>query len=236
VIIRPDGDSLLFITQPDHAQLAAHAIEHWQEDGFPVHPSRDDILFAAREHDNGWIEEDSSTHVGASGAPLDFVSVPVEVKHRIWPRAAARIAGRSPYAAALIAQHALAVYSSTRTDPAWQGFFDEMTRIRDTYMARTQTDLETLARDYLFVNAADRISLAFCTGWQQPLHSHGRQIILADRNTVEISPDPFSGARVPLRVPARRLSQRRFDTSAALKRALDAAPVDVLEGTAVGTA
>lgn len=236
MIIRADGDSLLFITQPDHARLAADAIEPWQADRFPAHPRRDVILLAAREHDNGWLEEDASTHVDRDGAPLDFVSVPVEVRHRIWPRAAARIAPASPYAGALIAQHALAVYSSTRTDPGWQNFFRTMTEVRDALLARSGMALETLERDYPLVNAADRISLAFCTGWTQPLESHGRRIILSDRNTVLIAPDPFSGARVPLRVPARRLSRRAFDSGAALRSALDEAPNEFLDGVALGTA
>jgi hypothetical protein len=236
VIIRVEGDSLLFITQPDHARLAADAIERWQADGFPAHPMREVILLAAREHDNGWLEEDSATHVDRDGTPLDFVSVPAEVRHRIWPRAAGRIAPASPYAAALIAQHALSVYSSTRCDPAWQNFFRVMTEMRNALLARSGMALETLERDYPFVNAADRISLAFCTGWTQPLESYGRRIILSDRNTVLITPDPFSGARVPLRVPARRLPRGAFDSSDALRSALDDAPHEFLDGVALGTA
>lgn len=236
MIIRTEGESLLFITQPDHAGLAAHAIAGWHDDGFPTHSRRDDILLASREHDNGWLEEDATTHVDAGGAPLDFVSVPAAVKQRIWPRAADRIGAASPYAAALIAQHALSVYSGTRDDPHWQEFFERMRQIRDALLARAGMGREPLERDYRFVNAADRISLAFCTGWTQPLESYGRRIILADRNTVEISPDPFAGARVPLQVRARRLPRRGFASPAALRQALDAAPVERLDGRAVGTA
>jgi len=234
MIIQPDGDSLLFITQPDHARLAGETIAHWQDDGFPTHPRRDVILLAAREHDNGWVEEDASTHVDEDGTPLDFVSVPVSVRHRIWPRAADRTAARSPYAGALIAQHALAVYSSTRSNPGWEEFFRTMTERRDTLLARSGIDFETLQQDYAFVNAADRISLAFCTGWHEPLESHGRRIILTPQHTVEISPDPFAGARVPLRIRARRLPRRGFESSSSLRRALDDAPVEFLESTAAG--
>jgi hypothetical protein len=236
VIIRSATDALLFITQPDHARLAAEAISYWTAEGFANHPRRDVILLAAREHDNGWIEEDGATHVDGAGTPLDFVSVPVQVRHRIWPRAVDRMAGRSQYAAALIAQHSLAIYSTTRTDPGWAEFFDLMTARRDALMAALDVDMPTLEADYAFVNAADRISLAFCTGWHVPLESYGRRIILGGQNTVEIAPDPFGGARVPLRIRARRLPKRSYDSSCSLRGALDAAPVEWLTGFAIGAA
>lgn len=235
MIIRDDGDSTLFMTQPDHAALAAEAIAAWREDGFPDHPRRDVILLAAREHDNGWIEEDAATHVGADGAPLDFVSAPASVRQRIWPRATDRIAALSPYAAALIAQHALTIYGGLRSDAAWTGFFDGMTRRRDSLLARAGAGLDTLEGDYRFVNIADRLSLAFCTGWRSPLDTFGRRIILGDRNTVTIAPDPFGGARVPLRIRARRLPRRAYASDARLRRALDEAPAVTLEGVAAGT-
>ena len=70
MIIRTHDDSQLFITQPDHARLAAQAISHWRDDGFDDHPRRPSILLAAREHDNGWREEDTTTHVDANGFHL----------------------------------------------------------------------------------------------------------------------------------------------------------------------
>lgn len=233
MIIRTDRDTLLFITQPDHARLAAEAITHWRADGFPNHPRRDVILLAAREHDNGWIEEDAATHVDESGHPLDFVSVPVAVRQRIWPRAVDRMAERSPYAAALIAQHALTVYGTTRADPGWAEFFDVLTGRRDTLLGRAGMAFATLESDYAFVNAADRISLAFCTAWQTPLESFGRRIILSGQ-TVEITPDPFEGGQVPLRIVARRVAAGSYASGASLRNALDGAPIELLTGTAVG--
>ena len=235
MIIQSNGASFLCITQPDHARLAAEAIAHWKADAFAEHPRRSVILLATREHDNGWIEEDAETYVDAAGAPLDFVAVPAEIRQRIWPRAVRRMAEKDAYAAALIAQHAIAVYSASRNDDGWQAFFDELSRLRDRFLAAAGHDRETLDGDYRFVNAADRLSLAFCTGWAKPLESYGRQIILKGR-VVEITPDPFEGARVPLAIAARRVSQRRYRTSGELRAALKDAPVDILHGEAAGTA
>ena len=234
MIIRTDGDSRLFITQPDHARLAAEAIARWHDDGFATHPRRDVILLAAREHDNGWLEEDEATYLDQDGVPLDFVSAPLEVRQRLWPRAVDRVALRDPYAAALIAQHAMTVYAHYGDEPVWTVFFETLGARRAALLERCGgRAAETLAGDYGFVHAGDRISLAFCTGWTTTLESRGRQIILAG-NTVEVRPDPFAGARVPLRVRARRLTRRSYASSADLRAALDAAEPELLEGFAIG--
>ena len=235
MIIQADGASFLFITQPDHARLAADAIARWKADAFADHPRRSAILLATHEHDNGWIEEDAETYVDAAGAPLDFVAVPAGIRQRIWPRAVHRMARQHPYAAALIAQHAIAVYSASRNDEGWHAFFEELSGLRDAFLAAGGFDRETLVADYRFVNAADRLSLAFCTGWAKPLESYGRQIILKGR-VVEITPDPFEGARVPLSITARRLPRQHYRTSGELRAALRDAPIEVLRGEAAGTA
>jgi hypothetical protein len=275
VIIRRQKKDLLFITQADHAALAAHIVSHWCADGFPTNPRRDVILLATREHDNGWFEEDETTLVDPSGEPLDFVAAPIPVKHRIWPRAAARLAKSSPYAGALVARHALTVHGQQRADPVWRGFLDRMARIEaDLLKAAVQGDsplndgreedqreqgeqgdqgdsplndrpkgtvpletvpLETVPLDYRFVQAGDQLSLVFCNAWTAAFPRPGGRTILKG-TTLEIAPDPFEGARIPLRVPARRIVARRFASAADLRAAFDAAPLEMLEGEAAGTA
>ena len=235
MIIQRAQESLLFITQPDHAALAEHIMRHWSAHAFDDHPRRAAILFAVREHDNGWIEEDQETHIAADGTPLDFTSVPAAVKHRIWPRAAERIGRDRRYEAALIAQHALTVHGGQRTDPEWRAFFDRMTRIRGTLMAA----LPLMSRgrflaDYRFVRIGDLLSLVFCNGWSEPQTlPDGRRTILKGA-TLEISPDPFNGCRVPLGVSARRLPARRYASAAELCAALEKAAPEFLEGYATG--
>jgi len=89
MIIRPDGDTLLFITQPDHARLAADLLQHWTEAA--GHPRGDALAIAVREHDNGWREDHARLDVKARAvegvltiAPpiLGTLSVPVRVRVR----------------------------------------------------------------------------------------------------------------------------------------------------------
>jgi uncharacterized protein DUF3891 len=236
VIIRIDGGSRLFITQPDHAALAAEVMRHWRAQGLDAHPRRGAILDAIRDHDNGWIEEDAATHVAADGEPLDFIAVPASVKHRIWPRAVERIGATRPYEAALIAQHALTVHGPQPEHPAWRKFFAAMTSIRANQLARVQPPLTRgrFLADYRFVRIGDLLSLMFCNGWQEPRDlPHGGRTILKGA-TLEIHPDPFAGARIPLRIRARRLPIRRYRSPEELRAALDAATLEAIEGHATG--
>ena len=235
MIIRHQGDWLLFITQADHARLAGEVMAHWHEDGFDAHPRRETILQAITHHDNGWLEEDADMHVDGDGNPLDFVSVPARVKHGIWPRAVDRIGRETPYAAALIAQHALTVHGQQRSDPLWHPFFQTMDARRDALLERAGGDARaTLDADYRFVRAGDQLSLIFCNGWRTPFPRLGGRMIF-DGTLLELSPDPFAGARVPMRVEARRIRARTYAAAAELRAAFAAAPVVVVEGEGVGT-
>jgi Protein of unknown function (DUF3891) len=234
MIIRPDGDSLLFITQPDHARLAAILIAEWQDDGLPAHPRRESILLATREHDKGWREEDTETHVDASGRPLDFIEVAAAVKQRIWPRAVSRLASDHPYEAALVAQHAVTVNGDHRVNPDWSSFFETLDAQRAALLMRSgPAAAATIDADYAFVNIADRLSLIFCNGWREPFEHRGRRLVLTE-TMLRITPDPFDGAHVPLRVLARRLPVHVYASNADLRAALDEAPIEMLEGEALG--
>ena len=73
MIVRQHDSSLLLITQPDHAALAARVMQHWVANGLPDHPHRSSILHAIAEHDNGWQEVDAAPLVDAAGRIADFV-------------------------------------------------------------------------------------------------------------------------------------------------------------------
>jgi hypothetical protein len=74
----------------------------------------------------------------------------------------------------------------------------------------------------------------FCNAWTAAFPRPGGRALLKG-TTLEITPDPFAGASIPLRVPARRIVARRFASAADLRAAFDSAPVEILEGDAVGT-
>ena len=233
MIIRSSGSSQLFITQPDHAELAATIMGAWRGDGLETHRRRQVILRAIRDHDCGWIEEDAATIVDREGRPLDFMSAPIEVKHRIWPRAVATVEPRDRYEAALIAQHALTVHAQHRADAVWRPFFDALEAARTRMLGGPADD--DFERDYRFVRIGDLLSLVFCNGWPEPHELPGGGRTILKDATLEVAPDPFGGAHVPLRVAARRVPSRAYASATELRAVVESAPVETVEGWAVGT-
>jgi hypothetical protein len=231
VIIRKHAGALLFITQPDHARLAADLLGHWVADDFAHHPRRDLLLLAAREHDGGWHEVDASPPVDAvTSVPLDFISVPDRIKQSIWPRAADRLAQVSDYAAALVAHHAIAIYDSRRPEPTWKAFFDEMSERREQQLARSGRSRQELHDDYRFLSVVDLLSLSFCNGWPDEHERHGCRVRFVNES-IEVMPALFAET-VPLRIRARSLPDRAYASSADLRATFDAAEPMLLEGSA----
>lgn len=102
-------------------------MREWQEPALAGSPRRDAILLAVADHDNGWAETDAAPVLDSTGHILDFVAIPAARRQEVWPRGVARL-GAVPYAAALVAQHAIHVYSRFRGDAAWTAFFGGMER------------------------------------------------------------------------------------------------------------
>lgn len=231
MIIQRRGTELLLIRQGDHAALAAEIMRGWQADGLPGAARREAILTAAREHDDGWREEDAELHVAEDGTPQDFMTVPAGVKRRIWPRAVTRLARRSPYVAALVAQHALTIYAQ-QAGEAWAAFSTAMRRLRDAHLPDDLPDRE-FAADYAFVRTGDLLSLMFCNGWAEPQEHAGYRAILRGI-TLQITPDPFGGRAIPLHVDARAIPARPYRSREDLQEAFAAAPLVRLDGVAAG--
>ena len=238
VIVRTDGESWLLIRQPDHAAMAAEVLSHWQADGFPGRPSRDIVLHATREHDCGWAEEDDAPSVNPeSGEPWDFIRLPAERRQAVWPRAVEKLA-EMPHVAALVAHHAITAYARYESDPAWQSFFRTMTGARDSRVAtlarRTSgVTFDSFLRDYASLRWADLISLALCHGWQDTFeldYYRGAP----DGDSLTLTPDPFAGATIVWRVPARRVPRQRYASDQALRAAHAAAPVEWISGHITG--
>jgi hypothetical protein len=173
MIIRTSEETLVFITQPDHAHLARRPMEHCM--ALRAHPRHASILHAIGEHDNGWAEADAApTTDPDTGQPLDFVNAPPEARQEVWPRGVARLA-RDPWAAALVATHAVTIYDRYRIDAAWAPFFAHMEALRDEMLSASGGSLDDLIADYPFVRlgAADRAAgraarprpLIDCRGW-----------------------------------------------------------------------
>ena len=237
VIVAVEGGAYRVVTQPDHAHLAGEILSLWRADGMPVNPRRDDIVFAGREHDNGWREADAAPRSGVDGRPVDFLSMPREQRIEIWERGTTRFLERRPYAALLIVRHARELHRDRRRDPAWRELLRRLAARERRLRREQRAGGRTVAADYQLLGAADAISLAACAGGTGPLAlpglaaatSGGRMSVPDVRlrgriedGTVRLAPLPLAGATT-FRVPCRRIPLRPYRGDADLGGELAAA-------------
>jgi hypothetical protein len=231
VIVRPAGDEIQLITQPDHAHLARRVMEHCVP--LATRLRRDSILHAIAEHDNGWAEEDAAPCVNTTtGRVFDFISAPPAVRQAVWPRGVARLA-RDPWAAALVAQHAIPVYDRFHSESEWSPFFHDMEAARDELLRAIGVPLEDLLSDYVFVRLADLISLTFCVGWTDE-QRFGEWVVHRFDARIVVTPDAFGGAEIPIEVGARVIRDERYVSDLALRRAMSEARPTTLRGMVTG--
>lgn len=242
MIIQAAGPGALLITQPDHAALSARIMTAWRDRDFDRHPRRSSVLLAIGQHDNGWREVDAAPVLDTSGRMLDFMNVPADTRRAIWPRGVRRLVS-NPWAAALVAQHAVHVYRHYRDEGEWAPFFSELESSRDEHVRRaaasqprneTALDLDVLLDDYFFVRMGDLLSLTFCNGWTEAPDELGYDI-RCNGQTLSVCPDPFGRSEFAIEVTARELPRTGFESPAEAARAFDSAPAAPYRGVARGS-
>jgi hypothetical protein len=232
MIVRPADDVVYLITQPDHAHLARSIMERCVPLG--ARERRAAILHAIDEHDSGWAEADAAPRVDPdTGGVVDFVRAPLALRQAGAPRAIARLS-HDAWAAALVAQHGLTVYSRFRGEPEWASFFSEMEAVRAAVLRTTGLSLNDLAADYAFVRLGDLISLAFCTGWTQE-ERFGEWSVQLSGSRVLVTPSAFGGATIPIEITARQIPNQPLRSDAELRAAMSAATTTTLRGSVAGT-
>lgn len=238
VIVRGEGPTLLLITQPDHARLAGDLVAAIQTEPALRTAARETVLLAVREHDNGWTEVDAEPTIDAMGRPLDFMTGPAAVRRELWARGITRVARMDSRAGALVAQHAVTVYAYRQGDPEWQPFFASIVALRDDLLQQlgllTGAPRQAFEDEYRCVQLGDALSLQWCNGWPGPEDTLGYRGTM-EGEALRISPDPFAGTTVPLRVLGRRIPARRYRHDADLREALAASAPIVVGGAARGS-
>jgi hypothetical protein len=231
MIVRPVHDVVHLITQPDHAHLARSIMEHCVP--LAARERRAAILHAIDEHDSGWAEADAAPMVDpTTGAVVDFVRAPLSLRQAGAPRAIATLANDA-WAAALVAQHGLTVYSRFRTEPEWTSFFSVMEAARAAALRTTGLALDELTADYAFVRLGDLISLSFCTGWTHE-ERFGEWSVQLSGSRVVVTPAAFGGATIPIEIKAREIRNHPFRSDADLSDAMTAANTTTLRGSVAG--
>ncbi|HXO20629.1 MAG TPA: DUF3891 family protein [Thermoanaerobaculia bacterium] len=222
MIVFDEGPALRFVTQPDHAHFSGELLGLWRSDGLPAHLRRAELIFAGREHDNGWREADAAPRWDRGrGRPVDFLTMPREGRIEIWERGTTRFAGSHPYAALLVARHAQALHGDRRGEAEWNDFLAYLEELERGLREETGVAEEEVAADYRFLDLADLISLAACTERSEPFERHGVRG-LWQAGAVHLQPFPLAGATA-FGVPCRRIPHREYRGDADLGGELAAA-------------
>ncbi len=231
MIVRSFPDRLELITQPDHARLARAIMDHCVP--LANEPRREAILLAVLEHDSGWAGPDAAPTVNpATGSMCDFINAPAGVRQAVWTRSVAALEAH-PWAAALVAQHALTVYDRFRSESEWTPFFDRMETARAALLRLAGLPLDRLVADYVFVRLADLISLAFCSGSIDE-QRFGPFTVRSEGTRVVVAPDVLGGTAIPFSIEASVIPNRRFETDDELRHSLRSASTVILRGDAAG--
>ncbi len=209
MILFREASSLRLVTQPDHAHFAGRLLALWRADSLPQHPRREELLFAVREHDNGWREADAAPSLDrGSGRPHSFLDLPAERRIEIWERGTARFASRRPYAALLITRHGRELHRDRQGDPDWEAFLGLLAERYGELLEATGAGDPAVAADYRWLDLADRLSLAVCNGWERPL-TCGRTQARVRGSQLLLEPFPLAGPTT-FRIPCRHIPDRRY--------------------------
>ena len=138
------------------------------------------------------------------------------------------MAASAPWAAALVAHHAITVYDRFRHEPGWREFFPAMTASRDEHLARAGGDEKALVRDYVYLRLGDLLSLAFCTR-AADAQSLGPWTFRLDGARLHVTPNPFV-MDVSFAVEAREIPDLPYRSDEALATAIAAGRSRALEG------
>ena len=218
-MIAARGDSgLTVITQHDHAAMAADLLALWREGGIAAHRQREVILWATREHDNGWQESDAAPLVGHGGNLLGYRSVPASLRREIWLRGCQRYTDNEPLGSWMIIEHGRQLHQSQRDEPAWADFFDALDSLQAEIGERCP-EVDEINGDYDYLRRVDTLSLALCERVRSAELESGFFLQRVDDVdevlTYSLKPFPFAGS-TRFRVAARNLSQEKWETSSRL--------------------
>lgn len=224
MVVIDTGDRWRLVTQPDHAHLAGRMAALWRTDGLPEHPRRDDVIFAAREHDNGWREADAAPRWdGEARRPHDFLSLPTGERCEIWLRAVDRYADERPYAARLVNLHALALHQGRRDDPAYEDLMAHLDAREEELAEHTGVPALDARRDYGWIDATDQFSLAVLLGWREPRTHRFRdrriEMAVDEAGILRLDPFPLAGSTT-FQVPVRHVEKRDYGGDTAWTLAL----------------
>jgi hypothetical protein len=240
VIVNSTQNGWSIIYHRAHALLAAQLAGQWRRKNAPARLY--ETLAAISHHDDlerEW-EEDILTE---AGTPLDFtLSTETSLEKLATLAKNARYRGR--WVAMLISMHLSRLNEVKRgSSKEFDQFLDGLLENQQRWRQELGIEKDEADAAYAFMQWCDRLSLILC---QQELPADERfleiskgpdgeryDIMQRQDQLVTVKPWPFEDDQFTVNVEAAQLSQVKFKNSAELSKALQNAPIEILEWTFV---
>lgn len=111
MLIRHDVDSLLLITQMDHARVAGELAEAWGAAPWARPEPYESVCLAAALHDEGWAAADARPALDPeTGWPTPFWALPYRERAAFYQEGITEVAAQNAYAGLLVSLHLVALW------------------------------------------------------------------------------------------------------------------------------
>lgn len=247
MLIRPDNDGVLLISQPAHAWVSGQLARAWARDEQGLFEPYEEVCLAAEQHDIGWLQWEASPKLNPeTGLPYSFREMPRKNHLQIWSRARRYAIVYGRYPALLISMHGTWLFE--RFGPNEDAPENEKLQV-ETYLRRERasqqalidslardpryTDLvdpDTLNRNQELISIWDGMSLMICSGVAADGVTIGDYSLVPgdhDRE-IQIAPWPFRDDELTVFAESRRLVGT-FERQTKMHSALGEAEQFVLE-------
>ncbi len=260
IVVRGDG-MVRLVRQVDHQTQCGIMARAWGNTVFTRPEPFGPVIEVAECHDEGWRCWDAAPQVDRHGVVVDFPDLARAIHAPMYAEGIARAAARGPRVGLLASMHGQGLYEKRMgldgSCPARAGrpecelrFLADQDLLQAELRAR-MGDGDALTEwawaAYRILQAWDVLSLyvswyGLGSGEQWVLPRVPRRIgdegvdlrlTARDAATCLVRPWPFAVDRLDLSVPVRRITDRPYADDDALRAAISAAPVQILQVTAV---
>lgn len=235
----------ILFTQYEHSILSGEIMNFWGNNNFSDIDPKDDVVYATRNHDRGWVSWDENPRINPQNSyPADYSDMEPAEQHRIWLECYKNLPKNKSYASALIALHFARFNNNlVKKDPenkeavAFQneieGHVSETLGINPDFPSKGLP--AKVAINLKLLQIGDLISHAICHGWTSvviedaPVDYHGGQsnLRLTSDNCVNyhIDPYPFSREQLNLVIKGRILLNKTYESDEDLRSAIKKAEI-----------